>query len=849
MRPWDPHWQTFSGEAITNITPAGMRVYGPPLTAQQASYAGMTFALFCSRARLSVVPNIQEHGRLADGTPWQIAAIHNSVYMTVFTAKEDEQRLPHGFVVVAGWSVPTFYGRSKKAEGEWSFRIGQDVPQAKDGIQAYNRRTHTAFMGPKKATVLPSVLATGDALWDWARHAPPQSPDSNAVPLALQVNGPGGASYGKKDVHATHYAYDGKITRILNPPPALGPALQVMYQSEVTTPILVVDPEDPTWMPTASDSEGNGAALQHWRRAVISPSANLWLFKFANDSVYRSAPNGYSTPSGGRNETSFITPLAEVTDGDPEDVVLLGEDPNYLLQTASMGFERGIAFDVDPPGVETFVFGHVRTGAKDYQVDLAKQPVGGVAITEKLTQTNGVPQLVEKVIALGGPNSIEFVRIVNSLQYKRDVYWRAGEVSVGFDRNVVYGPDWPFNYHGVHQCKIKRKDLKYHMDGMPKLEVDVGWKKVAILDGTTTGRMDGRRYDDIKTTHFSDETWSNSYGATLWNWWVTRADDFPGSGPGGVAWCQANDVLRTEIAQWAEEFGPIPGGVKEVVVADDEPTNSASYTLKSRHIIDYDHGGRFCAAIRVEVECKKASWKHDPAFYLGHMVVDKHPEYTVKIYFESDWNGTKAERLLVEESCTRPMFEAQTLTKINPYYWPLPIEMERPVLVRMPPVVRPDQDFAFQLPTLANHQGVNTRMVMHDFNKDMPPEMASDENVQFSTIRRGEEISHTARSMGMLYARTFTLNEVSEALWLLRHTHCDAEEGGFTPPLEDPPRPKWFYMPGILAALSKKIHIELRDGALTQWSDSIPGALDPETGKPKPAPTDPADREIRLYLV
>lgn len=86
MRPWNPHSQTFHGEPITGVVPTGIRVYGPPMTAQQASFAQAVFASFCSRARLSVVKNLQEHGRLADGSLWQASTINGVAQMVVHTA-------------------------------------------------------------------------------------------------------------------------------------------------------------------------------------------------------------------------------------------------------------------------------------------------------------------------------------------------------------------------------------------------------------------------------------------------------------------------------------------------------------------------------------------------------------------------------------------------------------------------------------------------------------------------------------------------------------------------------------------------------------------------------------------
>lgn len=110
MRPWNPHAQTFDGEPITGVVPAGIRVHGPPITPQQNSYANATFSAFCSRIRLSVVNNPQAQGRLPDGTRYIIECVNGVCAITVFTddvaggAPEDMGKL----YVDSGWLIDNF---------------------------------------------------------------------------------------------------------------------------------------------------------------------------------------------------------------------------------------------------------------------------------------------------------------------------------------------------------------------------------------------------------------------------------------------------------------------------------------------------------------------------------------------------------------------------------------------------------------------------------------------------------------------------------------------------------------------------------------------------------------------
>lgn len=714
------------------------------------------------------------------------------------------------------------------------------MPQAQDGIYTYNSRLHLDPDDPthKKIIIMPSVLSRGKAVWDWARHAVEPSVEQRTVPLALRVLGDT-SNFPKPDLHATHYSTDGKI---------VGGEDVVLYEAQLTPPILAVDPEEAEWLPTTSDSAGKEAAIQHWRHAVISPIANVWKFVFANETIKRTAPKMYVLAGGSRHVVEVVTPFSEVTQTTlNETTAELGEEPENMLHATKVTYSSGMSFGYSGG------MGRASTGMTETPIDISGRtnPIPGTrALTEKMKQTSGSPITTEHIIAVGAADGVDHISIDNSLQYVRDVYWRCGEATAIFSKYDVYGDSFTGDKYGVDSIRLLRKDMHYHLDGTPALLLDAGWHKIKAIEGTTTGRMDGKLYTDISTTHFDNFQWSNSVSEGHGHRFITRANSPVGiTGDELFAWFQQNDVLMTEVATWAEEFGPIPGHTDEETVKDEPPSNTAEYSLKSRYVIDYDHRGQFYVAIRVEVECKDGAWKHAPEVYLGYMEVDKIPTYTVKIYFESNWNGVTAEKLLVTETCDRPMFEAQTLIKTNPYYWPAPIELERPVYVRMPPVIRPDENVILQLKNMSLHQGVNDCMAMSDVRDDLPPNTVSDSIVEYSYIKDGKEISHRKRAKGMLYARTFSLSEFDESLWLLRHTRCDAVEGGFSPPLEFPPRPAWFYMPVIKAALSKKFHIELRDGVIKQWSDDVPGKEDPRTGARKKAPADPTKRDIKLYLV
>jgi hypothetical protein len=158
----------------------------------------------------------------------------------------------------------------------------------------------------------------------------------------------------------------------------------------------------------------------------------------------------------------------------------------------------------------------------------------------------------------------------------------------------------------------------------------------------------------------------------------------------------------------------------------------------------------------------------------------------------------------------------------------------------MPPAVQPGEESIRQLYAVAEHQGVNPHLAVEDY---MPSRAAS-------RSRKGIEHSRTVGATvfpttkfvtGQLYARTFKLSTLNDALWLLSATACDAPYNNVYP--DDPPAVMWYYMPALGAAIhSQEFHIEVRNGVIERWSDELP----PLAETPVPAET---ARDIKLYRV
>ena len=85
---WNPFAFTVHGDAVPPAAPPALRVLGgQQATAQQLSFAQQAFYQFCSRARLSLVANPMEQGRLQDGTPYRIVVIGPQTFMEIWPAE------------------------------------------------------------------------------------------------------------------------------------------------------------------------------------------------------------------------------------------------------------------------------------------------------------------------------------------------------------------------------------------------------------------------------------------------------------------------------------------------------------------------------------------------------------------------------------------------------------------------------------------------------------------------------------------------------------------------------------------------------------------------------------------
>lgn len=838
----DPSFIRLDGTPVTGRIPARLVINGGgALTGRQQAELEQVYGQFREAVKLSVSDFHTEQIRLSDGTRVHMLSLQDRDVITVDPEDGgDEVRLPHGFAVVTNWNSPVIYKRDLNGPviPLWEF-AGDYVPQVTTGSGIFDNQ---AFRAEGDGYFnLPMVYHRNEPiLWDYGLRAGLASASiSGITPFVLKDS-----ITGKFNFEAPRYAVEGKI---------LDDTAAVLYTMADAPGILAPAadgyPELVRYWPAQTDASGNELALQHWRYAVISPTFNIWQFRLCNERLRRIGDSTYEALE--RNTQDIITPwsrqtvsVVNINDSSAGEEI---DDRLTAFGDYSAGNVRGY---YDPPGL-TFDWSYGWVNPQLSLTGITRRGVFETAMRQVVTQEAGA-YTREKVLAVGVDNVVNQIDILSELNYPATILWRGATKATGYLRSDVLGAA---SGYGVSSITIFRKDTKYHVDGEPRVTAKLGWKDLLLLEGTTTGRMDGKIYSDNEGIHGMFFFESKSY--------LIREPYSPIPGnPNYVpyvdvyAYLLAHNVRDTEYQDLMDEYwtttwgGPNPS-TRTINVTNERPTNTVEYALTSRYVIDYDHKGRFYAAIRCEVACSGAQWDEDAGVYEGFMVKTADPTYAVRIYFESCWNGLTDSQLLVEETVTRPGFEIIAVEKFSPWYWPYPAYIDRSCIARVPPEPCPDENFMMMFNNLASHQGANTNLCCADVRPDIAggeiAKTQSQDGIEYSYLRDGQVIPHEKYVTGQLYARTFKLSDIQESLWLLRALKVDAIEGD-TQPIDGPIRPSWFYHPVIKAALDVVRHIEVRDGVIGNWSDNLEGVVSgyPPTAAPPPAVL---ARDIKLYRV
>lgn len=842
----NPNFIGFDGEPLTGRIPPEVVVYGE-LSKQQLGELTHMYKLFCDANLTSVGQYLVQNRVMTDGTRVRMVSIQGRDQVYVWpVGGVNSAELPHGFAVVTEWSKPCIYG--KKENGSWA-RQPDNVPQADKEILTHNTAEFYTAVPTFKSW---PMVRQRVALWDAARHGGfDPGPSKPPVPVITAV-GP------KIFPHPAMAGIDGKL---------LDRNGGTVYQMSDSPNILVDLSDSVQHLPANTDSRASSVVLQSVRSAVISPSFEIVRYRFCNERlttpavkntfvlVERNVVDLDVMPRRAQNSTTLNEAAATLNLTGLEEWEI---GSTYVSFTLGSGFFVGYqtwVFSTQTGGAGRTIF--VSWGYRENEVPISPEQIiiSVNAFYEKRDETSAAAAETAKIVAAPGEAGISYYSWNSALGYPNDFYWRGGTELRYFNGSFYPDSFPPLSWTNFSHTR-SRFNAEYTRTVNPEVSLSIAWftgGKFSVFSGTGSGNLVGRVYVDRKTRSTNiDGSYESPDVFAATGTFIPGDQRIVGTVPSSYTIFfnennEANAIATSKnahlIAKRAE-YSSNYAAVEDYV----PQRNTVDYTLTSRHAIDFDSRAQFIAFIRVVVNCAGAEWAaptYDPldmvgtggGGVLGQMNLISNPTYTVSIYFESEWVGVDGRashsQLLATSTAVRPGFEFDVLQRQNVYSYPFTTD---PIVFRMPPAIAPPQAAAEQLKTVASHQGVNPNLVA-EFYKTGAEAHRSKMGIEYSTSRNGVEEPPSKFCRGMLYARTFKLSDISDALWLLHETKCDAaENNGLV-------GPAWFYMPDLKTTIdNQQFHIELRDGLPVTWSDDIPA----KDGSTKPAP---AARDIKLYQV
>lgn len=711
--------------------------------------------------------------------------------------------MPHGFVAVTNWKRPTFIKYAP--ETGWSID-SRAVPQARADITATNQVLRA------DTKVLPLVFSTEhDKLFDQVPRGG-FTGDSDPVPVVLQ------------------YPDDEGVTQFL-PKPAhymVGLTIQgkdeaVLYTMEAADQIG--DDDTVSDLAGSSDSSGVNAVLQTYRTALLSEITDQWAHRFCNEVLTRSGEAVYTLSS--RNTIAFNTPIGSAQAVDADTFFTLDADEGHEL--FAVFFDYGNTGTTKaPPFTGPNLFCAFGPGTERTDTDWTSSAITTESAERYEYASTASASAIVGVVALPEVDSVRQVALNVAMSWPRTMYFRGGTKNWAF--NVAANYPSGADVYGLNSLTKERRDAILSQNATPMAALDLGWLSFKVFEGTAAAAMSGKYYKDTEIGFRN----SGSF--------PTFAFIIEGAAPSVIGateqenWDYINSFTN-HADEWQGEWGAAPSGTVETVFNDEQLTLSGSYSYTSRHIIDYDHRAQFVAAIRVEVICTGAGWVQSTEEFAhrGALMVQTDPSYTVNIWFESNWKGTTAQQLLASGTATRPAYEfTEIFAPFNPFRYPdsdIGFEMR----YFLPPEVALPKDIVAGIVRTTDHQGVNPNLAAEDCRPELAATMASSKGVELSPMPKYVQ--------GQLYARSFKLSELTGALWLLDALSIDMTEG------DSPTGTPWFYFLALKNTIdTQDFHIEVRNGVIEDWSDSIEVTDDPDTEEVEVIPAATA-RDIKLYRV
>lgn len=837
------NWTDLSGNPITGrVPPRLVSMNGVQPSVRQMGMIAHHYKLLTYMVTVSIIPYLVQERTLLDGTRIRMVSSYgvDTVYVWPTGGDGKSSELAHGFLVEASWIDPQILGKAPKN------LIWRRVPQAKGGVSAYNQIVLTTTnKGKPRIHVLP-LVRSGGVVWDFRAH---KTEGPAWLPFALKSD----ASPQRLDYHPAHFS-NGHV--IIDEKGAV-----LLTGSE---PNQVGENDEGFYpLPAFTDGKAGHLGLQAYREAEVR---NQKRMAFVYDKVKRLGKKAYAIEATTKQQLSF--PVSMPMENSTFTASNLGETPSGDLKAIYIKGDFGARSWGTYIRLNTGGLGVISENTISFMHDVIEEVVSPPIINTadafrlEITEVRAPTQRVEDLIAVASADEHEFIAWEHEVSYPSVIYRRGGTETAGYEYDPFTSYLYSGGSYGVSSMTYRRGNCDWSIVTPVSSRFDLNWRKLAFFEGDVAGVTTGFNYIDssfrkFRTTHFTLDVVGNTDAATP----GTVPEQYyppynPNSQPGDIvvspdlysSAAYAGD-LRPKWLALAAEYA-VNGGHKEENVGYAAQTNTVSYSLKSRHVIDYDHRGRFYAALRVEVACTGALWRNTPPDIIGSVRKISDPNYTVKIYFEVGWNQETDSLLLLESSCTREMFEVTEIRISNPYYYPSPND-QLDILIRMPPLITPPIEAMRQLYNLAGHQGVNPHIACQDIETQAPyndPQHISSTGVEFSYIKDGQEIAPSKYAPGCLYARTFKVGDFADALWLLFATQCDA-------PLNnarnvEPPLPLWHYMPDLKEGIENQVfHIEARNGKIGQWSHLLKGKKAEGQNKEMQRPSDPKELKIKLHKV
>ena len=857
---------TFGGEPVTGRVPTQMIVYAPEgyqLSEMQLGAVLHVYKLFCDAVRVSVASYHVHNRLLPDGTKVRMESNNGVDKVMVWpVGGGEENKMPHGFAVRSetdNWLRPFIYGLTVDKDGGREWKDNKDiVPQAKNLVLGTTRIIRRPE-GKDYYMMLPLVHTNGSTggkrkLFDYWVHGAKVVDGSGGAPITpvaiVAYEGTGLIEF-----HKPHLVVDGKVQTFDQE----GNAVQ-LYAHEPPTPILL-EPEDPHFLPALVDSRGDRLVLSSYRRAIIAPTFSIGQYKFKSEKL--KLLEGVYVNDGTVSASLILKPQGEnvsvmtntydsTLDESPEDSLFIRY---FWYQDGQSGViartwvQRGLNdYDVLFSWEGMVFWGVVMT---ERDTTPYRSPVTGVGFVQKYEEAPAETPAETALFYVGKSEELSQVKLQTWLKYPITIYWRGGGKEAGLF-------DWPSGtYYGVVRKVIYRHNSEYKILGTPEIYFD-GWEayedRVKLLSGTANSILTGHYYLDREDRR--ETLRALDYGDHVLYTPVPYYTDPDPPGPYIVGETYSrgtnslNAALTTDMKPEFRQIVADYANTNDRITKDEfvPPDNTIDYDLSTIYLLDYDGPGCFWAGIKVRIESKGARWGQVSGAYKGCMEKKADPTYTITISFVSAWKNpetdevVRAEKILQEPvTATRPMFEAVAMNLGNPYTYPIDDPFKQMVFYVLPKFALPYES-GDMFKVLATPQGVNPCFVGADHRPDITGEDAakcwSNKGIEYSYLKGGREYPHEKRVRGMLYARDIKPTDLSAAAWLLIATKCNAplDNQTLAPGADED---AWHYFPALKEALAKTYHIELRDGLLVDWSSEIPATA----AKP------PTERKLQLYEV